>query len=243
MFNSICVGSPRITRYFGLVFATICAATAGCCICDNPFDEYYAAYGGRNPRVDMVHGRVGSAFRDAGSTGVGGPLETAPRYDEYGNDMPEGSYESTEAYYDGGTMDGQPFQLNESMPMDSTPLDEGTYSSPPYNEQPLERVPRSADENSDELPSESDYGLEPPADSRSLESESSNLDDDEPGFDFSEPPDIAPQEPSPTPADEPDFEPVPDEFPDSSPMESESLTPPQNEDTIVEPSLDDLDFD
>ncbi len=44
----------------------------GCAMCDNPFDCYYAAYGSRLPRADMVHGRVGSILDPPG----GGVLTT-----------------------------------------------------------------------------------------------------------------------------------------------------------------------
>ncbi len=35
-------------------------------MCANPFDECYAAFGGSRPRADMLAGRVGSAFAEAG---------------------------------------------------------------------------------------------------------------------------------------------------------------------------------
>jgi len=34
-------------------------------MCSTPYDCHYSAYGGATPRGDRVHGRVGSAFRDA----------------------------------------------------------------------------------------------------------------------------------------------------------------------------------
>ena len=39
-------------------------------MCAGPFDCHYAAYGGSTPRGDMINGRVGSAFNNAGLMGV-----------------------------------------------------------------------------------------------------------------------------------------------------------------------------
>ena len=36
--------------------------TAGCVICDSPFDKHYAAHGGSIQRADPVSGRVNSGF-------------------------------------------------------------------------------------------------------------------------------------------------------------------------------------
>lgn len=36
--------------------------TAGCVICDSPFDNHYASSGGSIQRADPVNGRVSSAF-------------------------------------------------------------------------------------------------------------------------------------------------------------------------------------
>lgn len=36
-------------------------------MCCAPYDCHYAAYGGKRPRADMINGRVGSAFQDAGA--------------------------------------------------------------------------------------------------------------------------------------------------------------------------------
>ena len=55
------------TRHALIISALLigCAFQMGCCMCANPFDHYYPAYGGITPRADMTGGRVGSAFRDA----------------------------------------------------------------------------------------------------------------------------------------------------------------------------------
>ena len=39
---------------------------SGCAMCSAPYDCHYPAYGGKRPRADMINGRVGSAFQDAG---------------------------------------------------------------------------------------------------------------------------------------------------------------------------------
>lgn len=40
---------------------------SGCAMCCSPYDEAYGFTGGRWPRADLCHGRVGSAF-DAGTS-------------------------------------------------------------------------------------------------------------------------------------------------------------------------------
>ena len=46
--------------------------TAGCVICDSPFDKHYASSGGSIDRADPVNGRVNSAF--APTPAAGDPL-------------------------------------------------------------------------------------------------------------------------------------------------------------------------
>lgn len=36
----------------------------GCALCSTPYDYDYVTYGGRTPRTDMRHGRVGSTLSD-----------------------------------------------------------------------------------------------------------------------------------------------------------------------------------
>ncbi len=43
--------------------------TSGCATCCSPYDEAYGYTGGRWPRTDLCHGRVGSAFAPAGGGG------------------------------------------------------------------------------------------------------------------------------------------------------------------------------
>jgi hypothetical protein len=40
---------------------------SGCAMCCSPYDEAYGFSGGRWPRADLCHGRVGSAFDSAGT--------------------------------------------------------------------------------------------------------------------------------------------------------------------------------
>lgn len=50
-----------------IVWLSLLVVTCGgCAMCANPFDECYPAYGGSRPRADMLAGRVGSAFVEAG---------------------------------------------------------------------------------------------------------------------------------------------------------------------------------
>jgi hypothetical protein len=55
-------------QVFGLGLVSVAALLAsGCAMCCNPYDEAYGYTGGRWPRTDLCHGRVGSAFAPAGS--------------------------------------------------------------------------------------------------------------------------------------------------------------------------------
>ncbi len=54
------------------------STTFGCAICCNPDDYGYPAYGGRWQRHDMTHGRVGSAFAEAGYDSMGEVSEQRP---------------------------------------------------------------------------------------------------------------------------------------------------------------------
>jgi hypothetical protein len=45
----------------------LCLGHSGCSLCCTPWDYAYAGYGGRAPREDRFHGRVGSVFEPAGA--------------------------------------------------------------------------------------------------------------------------------------------------------------------------------
>jgi hypothetical protein len=53
--------------------------SSGCAMCANPYDDSYAAYGGRRERTDMVHGRVGSEFDPAPEIIHAAPKEQSPQ--------------------------------------------------------------------------------------------------------------------------------------------------------------------
>jgi hypothetical protein len=53
--------------------------SSGCAMCANPYDDSYAAYGGRRERTDMVHGRVGSVFDPAPEIIHEVPQEQSPQ--------------------------------------------------------------------------------------------------------------------------------------------------------------------
>lgn len=112
----------RVGRSLVLLVLAISVAAGGCCFCDNQFDEQYAAYGGRNPRVDMVSGRVGSAFHDASGIGFEEP---------FGPGLSEAE-PSGEAYEMGAPYSQEePFQLQGPKP----------YGEPQYGQPPLEEIP------------------------------------------------------------------------------------------------------
>ncbi|MDP6446964.1 MAG: hypothetical protein QGG36_00410 [Pirellulaceae bacterium] len=49
-----------------LLVALAACFFSGCSMCCGPFDNTYSAFGGSWERHDMTHGRVGSAFAEAG---------------------------------------------------------------------------------------------------------------------------------------------------------------------------------
>ncbi len=76
-------------KAFHCLVSVILLPLAGCAMCSGPFDADYSAEGGVWERHDPSHGRVGSAFSDAGG-----------RRDE--SVIPEGDEAevSPEAYYE-----------------------------------------------------------------------------------------------------------------------------------------------
>ena len=73
-----CQGRMCCVRFvlLGLSIAWIVSA-AGCATCQNTYDDTYAAYGGSQPRADMVQGRVGSRFAPAGGAAESAPVPGA----------------------------------------------------------------------------------------------------------------------------------------------------------------------
>ena len=59
-----------------LTVVVLAASLSGCAICESPFDDYFAAYGGSRPRSNMVHGRVASVFDPADAGTTGGTVES-----------------------------------------------------------------------------------------------------------------------------------------------------------------------
>ena len=51
-----------------LLLASLAAMSSGCAMCNDCLDEEYGFFGGSWQRGDMAHGRVGSAFYEAGGT-------------------------------------------------------------------------------------------------------------------------------------------------------------------------------
>jgi len=55
----------RLATWTSLIL--LAASASGCATCCSPYDEAYGFSGGRWPRADLCHGRVGSAFAPAGA--------------------------------------------------------------------------------------------------------------------------------------------------------------------------------
>lgn len=79
----------RFESLAALVGPLVILFTSGCAICQAPDDCNYSAYGGIAPRVDMRHGRVGSAF-DPADGGIlwseSEPTPSEPNLDQPGTD-------------------------------------------------------------------------------------------------------------------------------------------------------------
>jgi len=79
----------RIACFAFMTFSLI--SPIGCALCCSPFDPEFVTYGGKTPRVDMRHGRVGSNFSDpqlvgyaADSSAPNRPMEIEAIESEYG---------------------------------------------------------------------------------------------------------------------------------------------------------------
>ncbi len=111
-------------------------------MCSTPYDCHYSAYGGSTPRGDRVHGRVGSAFRDASAWSVSQPpgimddgVYSETYSDEYPGDYGSGYSGDGEEVYPGRILDegsvndgviqhhGSPGMPHSSMPSDSTVIE------------------------------------------------------------------------------------------------------------------------
>jgi len=86
----------------------------GCALCCSPFDPDFVTYGGKTPRVDMRHGRVGSNFSDpqlvgyaADSSTPNRPMEIQAIESEYGTLLESSSDSEPEGNTD--TNPGQRF--------------------------------------------------------------------------------------------------------------------------------------
>jgi hypothetical protein len=87
-----------------LVLMTV--SLSGCAMCSNPFDECYPAFGGSRPRADMLAGRVGSKFVEAGVWTEGDAVVEADTPRTF---LPSSPTYSQNGYYD-GYLDGESFE-------------------------------------------------------------------------------------------------------------------------------------
>lgn len=118
-----------------LLFAVTAGLLSGCAMCANPFDECYAAFGGSRPRADMLAGRVGSLFAEAGQWSEADEMPAAEVVEER---IPlEGEFESEviqeddyedESYgdsYGGSSYEGDVYDENSYPGGNSTRNDSG----------------------------------------------------------------------------------------------------------------------
>jgi len=95
------MGDRSVTRpnTFHWLIAMIVLPMTGCAMCAGPFDAQYSAEGGSWERHDPSHGRVGSAFSDAGAPRA----ETADL-----EGVPDAGEATDETYYEASPELGDP---------------------------------------------------------------------------------------------------------------------------------------
>ncbi|MCY2976321.1 MAG: hypothetical protein NTW52_16825 [Planctomycetota bacterium] len=89
----------------------------GCALCSSPFDLDFVTYGGKTPRTDMRHGRVGSNLSDpqlvgyaTNGPGTSEPMEIQAIETEYGSVM-----ESSTGNYQQNNYDQTVVETDESI--------------------------------------------------------------------------------------------------------------------------------
>lgn len=117
------------TKSVIVLFAVTACLLSGCAMCANPFDECYAAFGGSRPRADMLAGRVGSLFAEAGQWTESDPTTPMPVVVDEGTTIDD-QYESEviqdESYGDrsfGNSYEGSTTRNNADL-SPSSQLDE-----------------------------------------------------------------------------------------------------------------------
>ncbi len=161
--------SPRDHLMLALPLLTLC----GCAMCQDCFDEYYAAYGGRRPRTDMVHGRVGSIIDPATEADVRAeigietprtiesPLQPRP-LDASGSHLPaepsEADAEPTEAADTPTEATDVPTEASQ-VPTDAAEMPMGSADEP--------TDAANGDQGTTDLDLSSPFDVEPPTSSES----------------------------------------------------------------------------
>lgn len=134
-------------RILSLLLVTVSALISGCATCSTPYDCHYAAYGGSNPRGDRVHGRVGSAFRDAA-------VSIAPE-EIFEGQVLEGEIFQGEIgqseIFQGEIIDGGNGEIIQGDVIEGYPSE--TYDSSGISEAPLVELPSTGNEFVPEAPS------------------------------------------------------------------------------------------
>ena len=94
----------------------------GCALCCSPFDPDFVTYGGKTPRVDMRHGRVGSNFSDPQFVGYAAdhstplkPMEIEAIESEYGSLLESSSINAQIG--NSGINPGQQYYIEAEEPM------------------------------------------------------------------------------------------------------------------------------
>ena len=64
-----------LRKLYCIGLLSLVTSSLGCALCCSPDDCNYGAYGGRWQRHDMLSGRVGSAFAEAGYDSAGNVTE------------------------------------------------------------------------------------------------------------------------------------------------------------------------
>ncbi len=137
----------RITSFVLLTLSLI--SPLGCALCCSPFDLDFVTYGGKTPRTDMRHGRVGSNLSDPQLVGYATnadsttePMEIQAIESNYGSvlESSTGSYDQND--FDPNVVEAdQPILLEQREPTSFKPKGKSRIIQVPSGDSFFDDVP------------------------------------------------------------------------------------------------------
>jgi hypothetical protein len=137
----------RITSFVLLTLSLI--SPLGCALCCSPFDLDFVTYGGKTPRTDMRHGRVGSNLSDPQLVGYATnadsttePMEIQAIESDYGSvlESSTGSYDQND--FDPNVVEAdQPILLEQREPTSFKPKGKSRIIQVPSGDSFFDDVP------------------------------------------------------------------------------------------------------